>query len=150
MTFFSTFVAILLKTISRNMKYNKLNNMKTSARTKFENGRNRVLRTCALLFSSMMLFAYNAMAQDGPSLGNVNKNANAIKEEQSKMTPEEIRSYIYMAVGFALVIAIAWFSTSLAKKRKIAADEERAKRHAHVKHSSHDPYFNHKGHKVRR
>jgi hypothetical protein len=97
-----------------------------------------------------LFFTYNVMAQGGASLGNLNKNANAIKQEQSKMTPEEIRSYIYMGVGFALVIAIAWFSTSLAKKRKIAADEERAKRHQHVKHSTHDPYFNSRGHKVRR
>ncbi len=125
----------------------KLKIMTTSTRTSIVNARNRVLKSCALLFSALILFSYNAMAQDGPSLGNLNKNLDAAK---TQMTLEEKMNYIYMSVGFALVIAIAWFSTSLAKKRRIAADAERAKRNHHVKHPSHDPYFKPHGHKVRR
>ena len=122
--------------------------MKNLVRTSIENGRNEIVRSCALVLSSMILFAYNGMAQDGPSLGNLNKNLDAAKDQ---MTFEEKMNYVYMSVGFALVIAIAWFSASLAKKRKIAADAERAKRMQHIKHSSHDPYFNHRNHtKVRK
>ena len=117
--------------------------MKTSAKTAILTGRERVFKSFALIISSLFLFAYTAQAQEGPSLGNLNKNMDAAKNQLSH---DEMVQYIYMGVGFALVIAIAWFSTSLAKKRKLAEDEERAKRHLHVKHSTHDPYFNSREH----
>ena len=117
--------------------------MKTLAKLSFQRTSKRVLNFVLLLTSSVILFSYNALAQDGPSMGNLNKNIDAAKEEISH---SEKMQYLYMGLGFALVIAIAWFSTSLAKKRRIAADAERAKRNQHLKHSSHDPYFNHRAH----
>ena len=111
---------------------------------------NRVFMNCTLLISFILLLAGNAHAQNGgASLGNLNKNLNAASDQ---ITHDEMIQYLYMGIGFALVIAIAWFSTSLAKKRRIAADEERAKRTHHAKHPSHDPYFKSHGqsHRVRK
>ena len=119
--------------------------MKNSILNSLITSKNNVIRHCALLISSLILFAYNAQAQDGPSIGNLNKNLTAAKDQMSK---EEKMSYIGMAVGFILVMVIAWFSTNAAKKRKLEREEMIRKRHlnANVKHSSHDPYWKSHGH----
>jgi hypothetical protein len=49
----------------------------------------------------------------------------------------DIITWICMIAGFSLVIAIAWFTTSLAKKRRIIEDEKRAKRAAAMQHNPH-------------
>lgn len=128
----------------------KSKNMDTSIEKNFLNRQNQFKKSITFLIASLVFFTNNIFAQGGASLDNVKKNVNAIGNE---MTHEEIMQYTYMGVGFALVIAIAWFSTSLAKKRRIAADEERARRHhGNIKHTSHDPYFKShgQGHRVRK
>ena len=49
-------------------------------------------------------------------------------EELEKIRHEEILSYVYMGVGFLIVIFIAWFTTVLAKKQKNKELEIRASR----------------------
>jgi TRAP-type C4-dicarboxylate transport system permease small subunit len=51
-----------------------------------------------------------------------------------KQQHDELMSYIYMGLGFSIVIAIAWVTTSLAKKRRMKADVERAKRAQQMHH----------------
>ncbi len=113
------------------------NTILTTARTT----RTRIIRQMALFISFLILFAYNASAQDGgPSIGNLNKNLSAAKDQISR---QEKMNYIFMALGFILVLGIAWFSTNVAKKRKIEQDELIRRRHLNnnVKHSTHDPYW---------
>jgi hypothetical protein len=64
----------------------------------------------------------------GPSLSNLSKNLNLGAEELEKIRHEEILSYVYMGVGFLIVIFIAWFTTVLAKKQKNKELEIRASR----------------------
>jgi hypothetical protein len=77
----------------------------------------------------------------GPSLSHLKKNLEAgdeeIKRIQEKARHDEIMSYIWMGVGFSIVIGIAWFTTSLAKKRKMRDDEQKALRLANMKHKPH-------------
>ena len=120
--------------------------MKKSITNAIDNNMNKIIRACALLISSIILFAYNANAQDGgPSIGNLNKNLAAAKDQMSR---QEKMSYLFMALGFILVMGIAWFSTSLAKKRKMEKDEMIRRRHLNniSKHPTHDPYFKTHGH----
>jgi flagellar biosynthesis/type III secretory pathway M-ring protein FliF/YscJ len=71
-------------------------------------------------------------SDDGPDIKNIQKLLPTINPEVEKMQEQqkhdEFMSYIYMGFGFAVVIAIAWFTTSLAKKRRLKEDEERLKR----------------------
>ena len=61
----------------------------------------------------------DVIAQDaGPSLEHIKRNAAAIKEEQEKMAQEQlIKEIIYISIGFAIVVGIAWFTTILARKK---------------------------------
>ncbi len=61
----------------------------------------------------------DSIAQDdGPSLTNIKRSAAAIKEEQEKMAQEQlIKEIIYISIGFAIVVGIAWFATILARKK---------------------------------
>ncbi len=111
------------------------------------NFQNKLIRHCALVFSSLILFSYNLFAQadsssknDGPSLDNSKKVVKAVGEQMSR---EEKMSYIGMAIGFILVMAIAWFSTNAAKKRRLAREEMIRRHHlnSHAKHNTHDPYY---------
>ncbi len=124
--------------------------MQNSFKNIIFNVQNKVTRFSALVISSLILFSYNLSAQvdsaakdDGPSLDNSKKVVKAVGDQLSK---EEKLSYIGMGVGFILVMAIAWLSTSAAKKRRIAREEaiRQHHRHNHVKHNTHDPYY--KGH----
>lgn len=74
----------------------------------------------------------------GPSLENITKNLEQSAAELEKIRHEEIMSYIYMGVGFSIVIGIAWFTTVLARKRKRKEDEVRAIRMQQMKH--HKPH----------
>jgi hypothetical protein len=83
--------------------------------------------------------AADASGDAGPSLSN--KTFTALNDEVAKIKEKERRneilSYVYMGVGFSIVIAIAWFTTSLARKRQKKADEQRAMRLANMKHKPH-------------
>ena len=127
--------------------------MKKTLVNTFKIANRKLVRSIALLISSLILLSYNADAQDGgPSIGNLNKNLTAAKDQMSR---QEKLNYIFMALGFILVMGIAWFSTNVAKKRKLEQEELIRKRHlanTHVKHNPHDPYYKHHsgGAKVRK
>lgn len=80
----------------------------------------------------------SASSDGGPSLDNVKKFLPQGDEENKRLQEEakhdEFMSYIYMGLGFSVVIAIAWFTTSLAKKRRIKEDEMRAQRAQMMQH----------------
>ena len=121
--------------------------MQNSVKNIICNVQNKVTRFSALVISSLILFSYNVSAQvdsaakdDGPSLDNSKKVVKAVGDQLSK---EEKLSYIGMGVGFILVMAIAWLSTSAAKKSRIAREEAIRQHHLHnhAKHNTHDPYY---------
>lgn len=87
----------------------------------------------------------SAVEDSGPSISNISKNLTSSAAELEKIRNEEILSYIYMGVGFSIVIGIAWFTTVLARKRKRKEDEVRAIRAQNIKHKAH-----HHGHGHRR
>lgn len=73
----------------------------------------------------------------GPSISNITKSLNSSAKELERIRHEEIMSYIYMGLGFSVVIGIAWFTTVLARKRKKKEDETRAIRAQNMKHKTH-------------
>ena len=76
----------------------------------------------------------------GPSLANITKNLANSAAELEKIRHEEIMSYIYMGLGFSVVIGIAWFTTVLARKRKKKEDDVRAVRMQRMQHTKHKPH----------
>ncbi|MES2139333.1 MAG: hypothetical protein V4511_06465 [Bacteroidota bacterium] len=93
----------------------------------------------SLLFSFVVLFAVNSMAQGDES------SAELLLETQKKNAHNEFMSYVYMAVGFLFVIGIALFS--VLKKKKGGNDTIQgppAVKHHH--HSSYDKRYGHSKH----
>lgn len=84
----------------------------------------------SLLFSFMVLFALNSMAQ-----GDEN-SAELLLETQKNNAHNEFMSYVYMAVGFVAVIGIALFS--VLKKKKEGNDTIQGP--PVVKHHHHSSY----------
>lgn len=110
-------------------------------------GVRKILRICVSL---LLLFTFTISklpAQDGgPSLEHLKKNVAEGSKEVSKIKEEERRkeilSYVFMSVGFSVVIGIAWFTTVLARKRSkkeaeikqkfILKQQELRKHHGHL------------------
>ena len=91
--------------------------MKTFLRN-FGIGNNKLFSKTCILVLSAYLFAANAMADNGPSLQHLKKNLAAGDDELKKIAHQEMLQNIFMVGGFAIVIAIAWFSTTIARKHK--------------------------------
>lgn len=82
-------------------------------------------------------------AQD-PDVNHLKKNFSAIKDEQKKIAEEkEMWSYVYMILGFGIVIAIAWFTTVSARKR---AKIEAEKKQKLIMKLHGDPHHHKRGH----
>jgi len=68
----------------------------------------------------------------GPSLTNLTKTIAAGEEERKKLEEEakwrEIMDIIYMVIGFIIVIVVAWYLATWARKQELKREEERAKR----------------------
>src|ERR1700746_622418 len=73
-------------------------------------------------------------SSDAPDAKNAFKVLEEAKKIQEQDKRDEIMSYIYMGLGFSVVIGIAWFTTSLAKKRRLKEDEARAQRAQMMQH----------------
>lgn len=120
--------------------------MKTFTKISARKEKGRILKFCFLLFLFIIPFTINAVADEGPSLKNVKKNGQAIKteqareaqEEQERLAFQEKMSYVYMAVGLALVLGIAWFSTVYTRKNKKVVVETTNHHRHYIKHP-HDP-----------
>jgi hypothetical protein len=79
---------------------------------------------------------------------NLKHSLSTLKEEQEKIAHEEFMSYVYMVLGFSVVIAIAWISTVKARKRSKEENEAKMKfiqqnlankkhAHGHAGHATH-------------
>ncbi|MEO6901660.1 MAG: hypothetical protein ABI315_00735 [Bacteroidia bacterium] len=94
------------------------------------------VNTAGLLFITILSNSKNMFAQGEPSFDNVQKATEAARDQ---IRHDEIMSYLYMAIGFIAVIAIAWFTNARVQKRRSL--EERNKRAGVVHHRNpHDPY----------
>lgn len=94
------------------------------------------VNTAGLLFITILSNSKNMFAQGDPSFDNIQKATEAARDQ---MRHDEIMSYVYMAIGFIVVIAIAWFTNVKVQKRRNI--ENRNKRAAAVHHRNpHDPY----------
>ncbi|HET6226052.1 MAG TPA: hypothetical protein VFF27_07215, partial [Bacteroidia bacterium] len=90
----------------------------------------RKLTKVSLLIAANALATVNqVMAQADPSVENIQKTTNAAKEVARH---EELMGYVYMVIGFGLVIGIAWFTnTRVQKRRNEEAAQKAASRHHH-------------------
>jgi hypothetical protein len=117
----------------------------------------KVFRSC-ILFSIFLLASVKngfAQASDEPSIGNLKKTSTAMAEEMKRQAHDEFMSYVYMVLGFSIVIAIAWVSTVRARKRSRAENEAKMKfiqqNLANKKHTAPHPHAHgHTLHKARR
>jgi TRAP-type C4-dicarboxylate transport system permease small subunit len=91
-----------------------------NASTKFGN---KITKLCALFFLFTVTFSSKVYAQ--ADIKNISKT---IDEAKKQAAHEEFMSYVYMTVGFGIVIAVAWFSTSMAKKQRMKSDAEKSER----------------------
>lgn len=80
-----------------------------------------------LFFISFVLYSGYLSADEGePSLSHLKRTAATIKEEQEKMAREQlIKEVVYISIGFTIVVLIAWFTTSLARKKAKKDAEEK-------------------------
>jgi hypothetical protein len=93
--------------------------------------------------------ASNSGQADIKNTSKVFEEARKIEEENTRIRNEKIRrddiiEKIIMIVGFSIVIAIAWFTTVLARNRKKKEDEAKAVHHQNLKnrgHHHHDPHY---------
>lgn len=137
----------ILKALSdKAPKINTYMNMETIKKNQKKSTNNLLSLLCISLFTmSTSLFA-----QSEPSVENLKSNLKAVNEE---ITRQEMMSYVFMLVGFIIVIAVAWFSTSVAKKRRLEREEFIKNHHANnlnIKHNMHDPYFKSQAQRIRK
>lgn len=100
------------------------------------------LTSVGLLVAANVLATVNTiMAQSDPAVENIKKTTEAAKDMKDEFAREEMMGYVYMVVGFGLVIAIAWFTnTRVQKRRNEEAAQKAAARQHHHHHHSHDPH----------
>ncbi len=100
--------------------------MENSLKNSVNNGLTKILYVCSLSLLFVLSFGNQLFAQtDQPSAGNLKNNLAAGAKELEKERHDEIMSYVYMAFGFAVVIAIAWSTTVMARKRNKRQQEEK-------------------------
>jgi|1185.fasta_scaffold05229_3 hypothetical protein len=96
----------------------------------------KLTRVGLLVVANVFATVDHIMAQADPSVENIQKTTSAAKEVAQH---EELMGYVYMVIGFGLVIAIAWFTnTRVQKRRTEEAAQKAAARHHH--HHPHDPH----------
>ena len=98
--------------------------METSIKQRVKCSVSRALKACLLFVFFIISGIERLSAQD---LKNLKHNLTTIKDEQKNIAHQEFMSYVYMVLGFSVVIFIAWFSTVKARKRSKAEAEIKAK-----------------------
>lgn len=99
---------------------------------------NIILKYSISLLSVMMIFSSNVFA-----------SAN-LAEEQEKAAHNEFMSYVFMVLGFALVILTTIYAT-IKDKKEVNKEEGHHSNLNHKLNHSHDPYFKkHRAHLSRR
>lgn len=119
--------------------------MKTLTKKNAPEEKKTVWKSLVLFSFSTIVLCLNSVAQD---VSNLKNSLAAIKAEQENQAFHEKMSYVYMFLGLAAVIAIAWFSTVYAKKQKKVVVETNHHRH-YIKHP-HDPRRRPKVNRMRR
>ena len=77
------------------------------------------------LFTGLFIaFSNSVLGQD---LKNLKHSLGDIEKEQKNIAHQEFMSYVYMVLGFSVVIAIAWISTVKARNRSRVEAEAKAK-----------------------
>jgi hypothetical protein len=99
------------------------------------------LSKVGLLIAANVLATVNTiMAQSDPAVENIKKTTEAAKDMKDEFAREEMMGYVYMVVGFGLVIAIAWFTNTRVQKRRNEEAAQKAAARQHHHHHSHDPH----------
>lgn len=101
------------------------------------------LQNLAAIVVLFILSATSQLMAQGPSLGNLKKSLHDIKADQERIAHDEFMGYVYMILGFSVVIGIAWSTTvmtrnrnrkELEKKQAYLARQMEMKKHGHVHH----------------
>ena len=81
-----------------------------------------------LLVAANVLATVNTvMAQaNDPSVENIQKTTDAAKDLKEQIHHEEMMGYVYMVIGFGLVIAIAWFTNNKVQQRRSSEAAQKA------------------------
>lgn len=96
----------------------------------------KLTRVSLLIAANVLATVNTIMAQ---SVDNMKNTVDAAKDLKEQLAHEEMMGYVYMVLGFGLVIGIAWFTnTRVQKRRNEEAAQKMAARHHH--HHPHDPH----------
>lgn len=121
--------------------------METSSKKFGKGNLGKASRNCIMFCIFIMSAAQRAFAQ--ADLKNLKHSLSSIKDEQEKIAHQEFMSYVYMVLGFAVVIAIAWITTVKARKRSAIENEAKMKfiqQNLAKKHAAHGHSTTHAGH----
>ena len=100
-----------------------------------KNAKSKLTKVSLLVVASVFATIDQSMAQSDPSVENIQKTTSEAKKIAQH---EELMSYVYMVIGFGVVIAIAWFTnTRVQKRRTEEAAQKAAARHHHHPHDPH-------------
>ena len=107
--------------------------METLIKKSQKNIGKRVFKATVLLFSILILSVVNATGQNNvkPSTTDA-ANAEVIKA-QKEADHQEFMNYLYMALGFGLIVGVAWFTVAGKNKKteKPVANSPQYKKHFH-------------------
>lgn len=101
--------------------------------------KSKLTRVCLLIAANVLATVNTIMAQSDPSLESPKKTIDAAKDLKEQLAHEEMMGYVYMVLGFGLVIAIAWFTNTRVQKRRNEEAAQKAAAHHHH-HHPHDPH----------
>lgn len=115
------------------------------------NGLTKVWQAGLLSVSFILSFANAAVAQaSDPSVQNIKNNMSAATKEMEHQKQVEFMNYVWMCLGFAVVVAVAWSTTVMARKRSARALEEKQRyilrQQELKKHGHHTTAHGHHGH----
>jgi RNA 3'-terminal phosphate cyclase len=100
----------------------------------------KLTKVCLLVAANVLATVNTIMAQSGEPSTDAMKNAakEAAKSLKEQAAHDEIMGYVYMVIGFGLVIGIAWFTNvKVQKRRNEEAAQKAAARHHHHPHDPH-------------
>lgn len=101
---------------------------------------NKLTKVCLLVTANVLATVNTIMAQSNDPSAEHMKDAakEAAKSLKEQAAHNEIMSYVYMVIGFGLVIGIAWFTNvKVQKRRNEEAAQKAAARHHHHPHDPH-------------
>lgn len=100
--------------------------------------KNKLTRVCLLVAANVLATVNTIMAQTDPAVENIKKTTAEAKNLKEELAHDEMMGYVYMVVGFGLVIAIAWFTNTRVQKRRTEEAAQKAALRHH--HHAHDPH----------